>query len=166
MKATALPARINMFVTHILDALVQEEQPSTELHPGKGPLKGRRPRSDRKDFFYYLQVIDHETQEIVGHLADISSEGFKLDSEDPIPINKDFRFLMNLTGEVADKPFMVFVARSKWCKVDPLDPYVYNVGYQLINISAGDLEIFSRMMEKYGREPGNRTFDLRRSNKW
>ena len=166
MKATALPARINMFVTHILDALVQEEQPSTKLHPGKGPLKGRRHRSDRKDFFYYLQVIDHDTQEIVGHLADISSGGFKLDSEDPIPINKDFRFLMNLTSEVADKPFMIFAARSKWCKVDPIDPYVYNIGFQLLRISSDDLKIFNRMIEKYGREPGHRNFDLRRSNKW
>ena len=72
---------------------------------------------------------------------------------------------MNLTSEVADKPFMVFVARSKWCKVDPLDPYIYNVGFQLIHISPGDLEIFNRMMEKYGREPSGK-IDLRRSNKW
>jgi hypothetical protein len=61
---------------------------------------------------------------------------------------------------------MAFVARSRWCQVDPLDPYVYNVGFQLIQIAPDDLEIFKRMMETYGR--GNRRghVDLRRSNKW
>ena len=121
---------------------------------------------DRKDFSYYMQLLNHDTQELVGHLADISSGGFKLDSLSPIPPNKDFRFRMDLTSEVADKPAMVFVARSKWCKVDPLDPFCYNVGFQLINISPGDAEIFNRMIEKYGSKHENVRIDLRRSNLW
>ena len=84
----------------------------------------------------------------------------------PLPLNKDFKLRLNLSGEVADKPSMVFMARSRWCKVDPLDPYIYNVGFQLIHIAPGDLEIFNRMMEKYGREQAKKSMDLRRSNKW
>ena len=121
---------------------------------------------DRKDFSYYMQLIDHDTQELVGHLSDISSGGFKLDSLSPIPPNKDFRFRLDLTSEVASKPSMVFLARSKWCQVDPLDPFCYNVGFQLINIAPGDIEIFNRMMEKYGAKKEYKTIDLRRSNKW
>jgi len=166
MKETALTSRINTFAARLLDTLVQQEEPSTKIRPGKEPLKGRSDRPDRKVFSYYKQVIDYDSREIIGHLADISSGGFKLDSQNPIPINTDFRFLINLTSDVADKPFIVFVARSRWCKVDPLDPYVYNVGYQLVHISPGDLKIFNRMMEKYGRENGNRNIDLRRTNIW
>jgi hypothetical protein len=125
-----------------------------------------RRRRDRKDFSYYMQLFDHDTQELVGHLADISSGGFKLDSQNPIPTDKDFLFRMDLTNEVANKPFMVFVARSKWCDVDPLDPFCYNVGFQLINISPGDIEIFNRMLEKYGTNHRNKLIDLRRSNMW
>jgi hypothetical protein len=113
-----------------------------------------------------MQLFDHDTQELVGHLADISSGGFKLDSQNPIPTDKDFLFRMDLTNEVANKPFMVFVARSKWCDVDPLDPFCYNVGFQLINISPGDIEIFNRMLEKYGTNHRNKLIDLRRSNMW
>jgi hypothetical protein len=125
-----------------------------------------RRRLDRKDFSYYMQLFDHDTQELVGHLADISSGGFRIDSLSPIPPNKDIRFRLDLTSEVADKPFMVFVASSKWCKVDPLDPFCYNVGFQLINISPGDLEIFNRMIEKYGTKHREKLIDLRRSNMW
>lgn len=121
---------------------------------------------DRKDFSYYMRLIDNDTQELVGHLVDISSGGFKLDSQNPIPINKDYRFRMDLTNEVASKPSMVFVARSKWCEVDPLDPLLYNVGFQLVNISPGDVEIFNRMMEKYGTKSEDKRIDPRRSNRW
>lgn len=121
---------------------------------------------ERKDFSYYMRLIDNDTQNLVGHLVDISSGGFKLDSQGPIPINKDFRLRMDLTSEVADKPAMIFVARSKWCEVDPLDPFIYNVGFQLVNISPVDLEIINRMMAKYGKKMKDKRIDKRRSNLW
>lgn len=121
---------------------------------------------ERKDFSYYMRLVDNDTQDLVGHLVDISSGGFKLDSQSPIPINKDFRLRMDLTSEVADKPAMVFVARSKWCEVDPLDPFIYNVGFQLVNISPVDLEIINRMKEKYGKKVKDKRIDKRRSNLW
>jgi hypothetical protein len=121
---------------------------------------------ERKDFSYYMRLVDNDTRELVGHLVDISSGGFKLDSQTPIPVNKDYRLRMDLTSEVANKPTMVFVARSKWCAVDPLDPFIYNVGFQLVNISPGDLEIFRRMMEKYGKKVEDKRIDKRRSNLW
>ena len=73
---------------------------------------------------------------------------------------------MDLSNEVANKPSMVFVARSKWCEVDPLDPFLYNVGFQLVNISPGDIEIFNRMMEKYGTKSDDKRIDKRRTNLW
>jgi hypothetical protein len=167
MKRNTLPTRVNMFVANFLNALHPQEKPSMKAPRGREATKrkaSRRP--ERKDFFYYKPVIDQDTREIVGHLSDISGEGFKLDTQKPVPVERDFRFLVSLSSEVADKPSMSFVARSKWCRVDPLDPYVYNVGYLLIQISPEDQEIFNRMMEKYGREHVNRTLDLRRSNKW
>ena len=129
--------------------------------------KGKERRKlDRKDFSYYMRLINNDTEEIVGHLVDISSGGFKMDSDNPIPENKDFQFRMDLTGEVADKPYMIFVARSKWCQVDPLDPFLYNVGFQLVKVSPGDTEIFIRLMEKYGKSTVDKRVDKRRSNLW
>jgi hypothetical protein len=113
-----------------------------------------------------MRLVDNDTQELVGHLMDISSGGFKLDSQKPIPPNKDFRLRMDLTSEVANKPYMVFVARSKWCDTDPLDPFVYNVGFQLINISPSDFNIIKRMMETYGKKMEDKRIDKRRSNLW
>ncbi len=133
---------------------------------GKKPPRAEQRRQSRKDFRYYMQVFDMDTQKLLGHLADINSGGFKLDTQNPIPINKDFRLRLDLTSEIAHKPGMIFVARSRWCKVDPFDPFSYNVGFQLIKISSEDVEIFNRMMEKYGRKHDKQFVDLRHTNIW
>jgi hypothetical protein len=166
MKEATFSSRLSMLVNSTLNALVHPDKPSIKPRPGKEPPRGKRSRPDRREFFYYQKVMNNDTQRVIGHLADIGSGGFKLDSQEPLPVNTDFHLRMDLTSEVADKPFMVFVARSRWCRVDPLDPYVYNVGFQFIHISPGDLEIFIRMMEKYGKEYDNKPIHLRRSNMW
>ena len=166
MKESTISNRLHRFVSSMLDSVMEEEKVSANSHPGKELRKIKHERPKRREFFFYTQLLNNDTLEVVGHLADISSGGFKLDSQNPIPINKEIRFIMNLASSIANKSFMEFTARSRWCKVDPLDPFSYNVGFQLVSISPEDLEIFNRMMEKYGRDPINGKFTLRNSNKW
>ena len=166
MKANTLPGRLNTFVTSVLDGFEHDAKRTPGSRSAKEPSRPKQNRLPRKDFSYYMLIMDADSRTMVGHLADISPRGFKLDTQKQVPVNKDFRFLMNLPSEVANKPFMVFGARSRWCKVDPLDPCAYNVGYQLTQILPEDLEIINRMMEKYGRDREKKTIDLRRSNKW
>lgn len=109
-----------------------------------------RRTTPRRNFSYYMRVVDDSNQQLVGHLSDISPRGFKLDSAQPLPLEKDFRLRMDLTSDVADKPHIVFTARSKWCKTDAMDPFVYNVGFEIVNISIVDGQIFQRIVEKYG----------------
>jgi hypothetical protein len=99
-----------------------------------------------------MRVMDGVNGQLVGHLADISAGGFKLDSATAIPINKDFRLRVDLTSEVASKSFMTFAARSKWCRPDAIDPTSFNVGFQITNMSPSDFQIFNRMFEKYGSQ--------------
>jgi hypothetical protein len=156
MKDITIPTRMFAFLDNVLEIFSSEDQNSSTTAVDKEPLESQQARQERKDFFLFTQVTDCETHEVIGQLADISSGGFKLDSLNPVEINKDYHFRINLDREIADKPLMEFIARSRWCKVDPADPYLYNVGYQLIDMPPGDLEIFNRMMEKYGREPRNK----------
>jgi hypothetical protein len=99
-----------------------------------------------------MRVLDEASGQVVGHLSDISTGGFKLDCSKQIPINVDFRLRVELTNEVANKSFMIFLARSRWCRPDPVDPTSYNVGFQITNMAPSDFEIFSRMFEKYGSQ--------------
>lgn len=122
-------------------------------------MVGERRKLDRRHFSYYMRVMNDTNGELVGHLADISTGGFKLESQKPIPLNLDFKLRIDLTGEVSDKSYIVFIARTKWCQPDHIDPTSYNVGFQLISITPSDLEIFSRMFEKYGSKNKNSNTD-------
>lgn len=118
-----------------------------------------RRRLDRRNFSYYMRVMNEATGELVGHLVDISTGGFKLDCSKPIPLNKDFAFRMELSDEIANKDHMVFVARSRWCQKDHYDPSTHNAGFQIIEMTPGDQEIFSRLFEKYGNNKKNSSLD-------
>jgi hypothetical protein len=109
----------------------------------------------RRDFSYYMQVTNDITKELLGYISDISTGGFKLDSPKKVVPGQDFRLHIELTPEIADKNAMVFIARSKWCHPDYIDPTSFNVGFEIINMSPSDMEIFKRMFDKYGSE--NRT---------
>ncbi len=105
---------------------------------------------DRREFTYYMQVTDDVTKQLIGYLTDISTGGFKLDSPKEIPPGHDFRMHIELTSDIADKNSMVFIARSKWCRHDHIDPNTYNIGFEIMNMSASDMVIFQRMFDKYG----------------
>ncbi len=104
----------------------------------------------RRAFSYYMQAADNNTQKLIGYLSDISPGGFRLDCKQPLPTEQDYQLRLDLTNEVANKPFMIMAARTKWCRLDELDPFVYNIGFKLVNIAPDDAEIFQRIVERYG----------------
>jgi hypothetical protein len=119
-------------------------------------MANNKRKKDRRDFTYYMQVKDDATKQIIGYLSDISTGGFKLDCQQQIPAGQDFRLLIDLTAEVADKTSMTFIARSKWCHPDHIDPTSFNVGFEIVNMAPSDMMIFNRIFEKYGAENAKR----------
>ena len=113
-------------------------------------MPSEKRKVQRRSFSYYMRLMDEMSGQLVGHLTDISTGGFKIDSAGAVPVNKDFRLRIELSNEIASKNSMTFQARSRWCRTDPIDPTSFNVGFQITGITAGDLEIFSRMFEKFG----------------
>jgi hypothetical protein len=104
----------------------------------------------RRNFSYYMRVMDEATGRLVGHFSDISMGGFKLDSSKPVPINADYRLRIEQTGEISNKSHIIFVARARWCSTDYFDPNLFNVGFQIIDMSPGDFDIFLKMFSTYG----------------
>jgi hypothetical protein len=115
----------------------------------------------RRDFTYYMPVNDDLSKKLIGYITDISTGGFRLDSPTQIPPGQDFQMQIQLTADIADKNSMSFVARSKWCHHDHVDPNTYNVGFEIINMAPSDMAIFQRMFDKYGSQ---NTFKNRTSN--
>lgn len=104
----------------------------------------------RKKFAFYMRVFDDETEETAGHLVDISAIGIRLETPTPLPLEREYRLRIELTPEVSDTLFMFFTARSKWCSPDEIMPNLYHVGFKITQIEPHDLEIYRRLLDKYG----------------
>ncbi|MCL4270762.1 MAG: PilZ domain-containing protein [Anaerolineales bacterium] len=111
-----------------------------------------RRRQQRRRFTYYMQVLDANTLNLVGHLADISLIGIRVDSEKPLPVNTNFKLRIDLTSDLSNKTYMILNGRSKWCEMDKFSPNSYNIGFEVNTQSREDTVIFQRMFEQYGVE--------------
>jgi hypothetical protein len=101
--------------------------------------------------------MNENTGELVGHLADISIGGFKLESQKPIIKNTEFPLRIELSSDISNKPFIVFIANSKWCQPHLIDTSLYNVGFQIINMSTDDLESYRKIYDTYGSQKSDTT---------
>jgi hypothetical protein len=111
-------------------------------------MKEKR-KTKRRCLLCYLRIYDATTHQQIGDLVDITSRGIMIVSEHPFPEGKTTRLRMELTKEVAEKPFMEFSAQSKWCE-PYLTPNTYNTGFEILDLSSEDIEIVQRINEQFG----------------
>jgi hypothetical protein len=116
----------------------------------KEPNTKERRRLLRQNLSYYMQILDPDTLQIVGHLVDVNRIGLMIDSSNPLSVGRDYRLRMDTTPEVADKTCINFVARVRWCRPDKIEPTIFNIGFEITSISAHDLDIIQRIVEVYG----------------
>lgn len=115
-------------------------------------MDSERRKRQRRRFTYYMQVLDANTLQLIGHLSDISLIGIRVDSEKPLPVNTNYKLRVDLTSDLGNKTYMVLNGRSKWCEMDKFEPNSYNIGFEVITQSREDSVIFQRMFENYGVE--------------
>ncbi|GAB4547462.1 MAG: hypothetical protein Fur002_23490 [Anaerolineales bacterium] len=104
----------------------------------------------RKKFHLYMRVMNDDTQEQMGHMVEVSAIGLQLETTAPLPLEKDYYLRLELTSELADRPFIVFIARTKWHKPDEIQPNLYRVGFAIVEILPDDQQIFLNIVKKYG----------------
>jgi hypothetical protein len=117
-----------------------------------------RRKIQRKSISYYMRVMDANENQMIGHLADINLTGLRMDSQVPIEVTKEFRLRLFTTSDVADKDYIEFGARAKWCNLNQLDFGVYDIGFEIIKIAAHDAEIIKHIMAKYGSRENSSIF--------
>jgi hypothetical protein len=109
-----------------------------------------RRKLSRRNFSYYMRVLDDVTLKLIGQLSDISTGGFKLDCERPVPLNVDFRLRIDLTSEISNRSYISFTARAMWSQADQHNHNTYNVGFRIINMPSADYDVFIKMFNTYG----------------
>ncbi len=112
--------------------------------------KAERRDMSRRNFSYYMRVMDEATGRLIGHISDISAGGLKVDSLQFLPLNQDVRMRIDQVGEISNKMALVFKARPMWCRQDEFDPNLYNVGFKIVDMVPDDHDVFLKMYDVYG----------------
>jgi hypothetical protein len=98
----------------------------------------------------YLRVTDNFTHELLGYLSEISLGGFRLETPKPLKVGNFFSLRLEYTSEVIDKPYVILVAQSKWINSDPIMPNEFTQGFQIISMSASEMETYQNVVANYG----------------
>jgi hypothetical protein len=104
----------------------------------------------RRDFSLYMNVTEEPAGRILGILADISTGGFKLESRRPIPIHVNLQVRIQHTHEISNKRYLMFTARACWSERDRYNPSFYNTGFQIVDMTPADYDIFMQMFNSHG----------------
>lgn len=107
-----------------------------------------RRKQPRLKISYYMPLREADTQRIIGHLLNINAIGLMIDAQQEVPVGRNILLRLD-TDTIADKSHIEFVGLTRWCRNDPIEPFLYNVGFELKQISPEDSEIFKRVIDLY-----------------
>ena len=105
----------------------------------------------------YLQVLDRNTKNMVGHLVNITQNGAMMISENPFPENTFLRLRLVLPENFEGTDSIDIRSRSMWCQQDRYNPELYASGFKIERIHQTDETFIDRFIEKFCLEPVNDT---------
>ena len=106
-------------------------------------------RLKRRHLLYNLIVINAETGETLGRLADINVEGLLIVSQNPVPFPADYDLRITLPQKILGQEVLQVAAKSLWAGKD-VNPSLILTGFQLKKPSAREIEAIVGLIFSYG----------------
>ncbi len=104
-------------------------------------------RQKRKNCKIYMKVFNDKTDDLVGFLVNLTTEGLMLSSDEPIETDTVFNLRVILPEEIKGNKEVTISAKSIWCDQD--EPPLHNTGFQLQDAEKKDIRIIERIMKKF-----------------
>ena len=133
----------------------------SETRTNKAPTESKLPSLDdsrasaemrvraRRKIAYYLPVYQASSSLVLGHLADISENGFRIDCKNSIQVGQELKLRLDLPIEMGRKPALIFTAFCRWCQPDYIEPVLFNAGFEVSRISSDDIQTYRLVIDKY-----------------
>jgi len=86
---------------------------------------------NRRDSIFYLKVFDQRTDELLGHVVDLSERGVMMVSDEPMEPGRLLALRMHLPAPLESSGRTVdFEAESRWCRQEA-NPDLYDIGFEI-----------------------------------
>ena len=103
---------------------------------------------ERKYLVFYLRVFEGKENRVLGHVANISSRGIMLLSDNPIPVGEEYPLRMRLPSLAGERNEIVFEAISRWSKKDS-NPDFYLTGFEISRLSVSEEKENLQLLEEF-----------------
>jgi hypothetical protein len=110
-----------------------------------------RRKKERIPLIYHLAVRDRESQEVLGYLGNITTDGLLLFTKAQVEAGTDDVHACELTipaGSNSNRRIS-FDARCMWCKKD-LHPDLYAAGFRIEHIEPLDVAVIESAIRQFG----------------
>ncbi len=104
---------------------------------------------EREALIYHLRVFDIASDQVIGYVDDINTEGVKLLSEEPIPPNKISRYRMELPKFYEGKNSVEFMAVTTWSEGNRSSDGFCDCGVKFLNLDPVERERISQLIGGY-----------------
>ncbi len=95
----------------------------------------------------YLKVCERNTDETVGRVVDMTTQGMRLLSDSPIAAATVQQFRMGVPRATGGNERITFDAWVIWCR-ESVNPGYYDTGIELKDVSAAHIEAIEQFMEE------------------
>jgi hypothetical protein len=103
----------------------------------------------RRHLIYYLRTWDTSNNRLLGHIVDITTDGFMLISEEPISIGNEYRLEVRLPNTQGDLQAMRFIAVCRWSNND-VNKSFFDSGFEIQEKSSEAVNTIQEMINEYG----------------
>jgi hypothetical protein len=93
----------------------------------------------------YFEVSDRRLGHPVGHLTDITLDGFRLVSSNPVEVDKNFEYRIDLPRKVAGRNRIILETRSVWC-LKRMDIDCYETGFRIVSIPPSEESVLKALV--------------------
>lgn len=111
-------------------------------------MKDRR-AAERHNLIMYLRVHDRNTDELVGHIVDVSTGGMMLVSDAPFVPQETHQLRVILPYTEQTDRTLDLDAECRWCGPDANEDY-FDAGFRFLNPNAELREVISGVVEDVG----------------
>jgi hypothetical protein len=106
-------------------------------------------RLKRRHLLYYLRVSNARTRKLIGHLADITSDGVMLVSERRIRLGRTIPLRIALPGQPRGGQKLEFEVVSLWHRRD-VNPDLWDVGCRTADLTRRQAATIETLIDDYG----------------
>jgi hypothetical protein len=108
-----------------------------------------RRKFKRRHLIYYLRVFEQGGRNLLGHVADITTEGFMLVSDNTIKPGQTYSLWIQLPQGTSYNDRIEFKAETRWCKPD-INQDFFDTGFIFVDISESDWSQISNLIQQSG----------------